>query len=59
MYAVHLRVSTDKQATEGESLEMQEKLAYSLVEAKNGKILKYILNREYQLVKKLYTKEKK
>ena len=40
MYAIHLRVSTDKQATEGESLEMQEKLAYSLVEAKNGKIFK-------------------
>ena len=43
MYAVHMRVSTDKQATDGESLEMQEQLANALVESRNGTIFKVYL----------------
>ena len=44
-YAVHQRVSTFKQVEEGESLEMQEKLAQKVVKEKKGKLFKTYIRR--------------
>lgn len=43
IYAIHQRVSTDMQADDGESMDMQETLAKELIERENGVLFKEYL----------------
>src|SRR5690606_39006817 len=40
VYGVYIRVSTDKQANDGDSVEMQENMAREIVDAENGILYK-------------------